>query len=319
VLAKNIEHWGARNTIVLNESPPRLAAHFGAYFDRVLVDAPCSGEGMFRKEPATRADWSPRFVASCALRQKDILEDAARLVRPGGMLVYATCTFAPDEDESIIARFLAAHPEFELESPPHFPGFSPGRPGWLPKAGPQIPALAQVVRLWPHNAPGEGQFIARLRKRGGIEAHPQTAAPTPPEAAARASFDRFCADTLNGPPEEETRLSQMGAYLYALPAACPNLRGLRVIHWGWWLGTAKKERFEPSHALAMGLPPAQAQNACNVRLDAPALAAYLRGDVLTLPGQKGWVLVCVDGFSLGWGKRVRGRIKPHFPRWLRQF
>ncbi len=316
VLAKNIERWGAKNTIVLSETPARLADHFGAYYDRVLVDAPCSGEGMFRKEPAMRADWSPKLVASCALRQDEILEDAARLVRPGGVLAYATCTFAPDEDEGTIARFLEAHPEFEIESTPHFPGFSAGRPEWLPEV--KNPALAQLVRLWPQSAPGEGHFIALLRKTGGIDAPHHPAMPVPLDTEAGLDFDRFCAETLHG-QFSVANISQMGAYLYALPENSPDLRGLRVVHWGWWLGAAKKKRFEPSHALAMGLQPEQVKNTYDLHLGDPALDAYLRGDVLTSPGENGWVLIRVDGFALGWGKRVQGRIKPHFPNWLRQF
>ncbi len=317
ILAKNIERWGMQNTVVLNETPARLAAHFGAFFDRVLVDAPCSGEGMFRKEPATRNDWMPKLVESCALRQDTILAEAAPLVRPGGLLVYSTCTFASEEDEGSIARFLAAHPEFEIESPPRFPGFSPGRPDWLDESF-QNPALKHLVRLWPHTAPGEGHFIAVLRKTGG-EANPlREAQATPPENTAQRDFQQFCTQTLHWQPDE-ARLSQQGTYLYTLPAGCPDLRGLRVVHWGWWLGTTKKNRFEPSHALAMGLQPAQVKNTYHLVVGDAALAAYLRGEVLSSPGENGWVLLTVDGFSLGWGKRVNNRIKPHLPNWLRQF
>jgi NOL1/NOP2/sun family putative RNA methylase len=318
VLAKNIERWGATNTVVLNETPARLAAHFGAFFDRVLVDAPCSGEGMFRKEPATRSDWMPKLVESCALRQDTILAEAALLVRPGGILVYSTCTFTPTEDEGSIARFLTKHPEFEIESPPRYPGFSPGRPDWLDDEHLQNPALKQLIRLWPHNAPGEGHFIAVLRKTSGEENPLREAQATPPENAARHDFQQFCTQTLHRQPDE-THLSQQGAYIYTLPAGCPDLRGLRVVHWGWWLGIAKKNRFEPSHALAMGLQPTQIKNTHNLVVGDAALAAYLRGEVLSSPGENGWVMLTVDGFPLGWGKRVNNRIKPHLPNWLRQF
>ncbi len=130
-LAFNVERWGAGNVVITNESPERLADHFGAFFDRVLVDAPCSGEGMFRKDMGARRDWSPGMVAGCAIRQRAILRVAAKLVRPGGYLLYSTCTFAPEEDEETISGLLDGLPEFEVVEPPLFEGFMCGRPEWM--------------------------------------------------------------------------------------------------------------------------------------------------------------------------------------------
>ena len=168
-IASNLERWGARNTIILNETPPRLAAHFGPFFDKVLVDAPCSGEGMFRKDPSAIFEWSPRMIERCASRQDEILDQAAGMVRPGGLLVYATCTFAPEENEGSVLRFLRAHPDFDVEEIDSKDGFSSGRPDWLsefdssPSDG-YPEALHRALRLWPHLGPGEGHFIAVLRK-----------------------------------------------------------------------------------------------------------------------------------------------------------
>ena len=120
-LAENLERWGARNTIVLNETPARLAEKFDSFFDRVLLDAPCSGEGMFRKSAAARKDWSPELVDRCAARQTIVLNQAARMLSPGGTIVYSTCTFSPQENEAVIARFLENHPEFELEESDRIP------------------------------------------------------------------------------------------------------------------------------------------------------------------------------------------------------
>jgi len=318
ILAKNLERWGARNTIVLNETPTRLVDHFITYFDRVLVDAPCSGEGMFRKDPDARDEWMPGLVGSCAARQDAILLDAAQLVRPGGVLVYATCAFAPEEDEGTIARFLQGHPEFEIVETPLFAGFSPGRPDWIDS---QSPDLAKAVRLWPHSAPGEGHFIAVVRKNDEPSGSSNRKLSWQPEGLSGETarlFGEFRQQNLNWEPSQD-QLALMGSHLYQIPDGSPNLRGLRVLHWGWWLGVMKKNRFEPSHVLGMGLQEKDFNRTLALTLDDPRLDAYLRGEVLSSPGQNGWVMVTLDGFPLGWGKRVQGRLKTHLPKWLRQF
>jgi NOL1/NOP2/sun family putative RNA methylase len=314
-LAKNIERWGAQNVVILNETPPRLVEHFGSFFDRVLVDAPCSGEGMFRKDPAARVEWTPKLVESCAIRQDAILMDAARLVRPGGRLVYSTCTFAPEEDEQTIARFLVGHPDFEILEPPQFTGFSSGRPDWI---GEDVyPEFSNTVRLWPHKALGEGHFVAVLqcKERGFLE-EPRSWTPTPIPRDAQTYFDDFAESTLNWRPPQ-TRLALLGSHLYLLPEGATDLRGLHVIHWGWWLGTIKTKRFEPSHALGMGIKAEDARQRVDFFANDPETMAYLHGEVIPSSGKNGWVLVTVDGFPLGWGKRVQGRLKSHSPKWLR--
>ncbi|MCX7707791.1 MAG: RsmF rRNA methyltransferase first C-terminal domain-containing protein, partial [Anaerolineae bacterium] len=332
-LAGNLERWGARNVAITVETPERLAERFPGFFDAVLVDAPCSGEGMMRKGEAARREWSPELVRGCALRQTAILEHAARLVRPGGRLAYSTCTFNPDENEGTIARFLADHPDFALLELPQRPGFSPGRPDWIvaPVAGRDVACnvstgnvstsnLTRAVRLWPHLAPGEGHFIAVLRRVADATApgpaNPWRLAklPKPVEDAYHA----FCATVLKTTdPRGHTKAHQtvqkgfrdpscpswtnsscalVGSYLYALPAGLPDLTGLRYLHPGWWLGTVKKDRFEPSHALALGLRAQDAQRVLDLRPDDPALAAYLRGETLASPGEDGWTLGAVDGY-----------------------
>jgi NOL1/NOP2/fmu family ribosome biogenesis protein/precorrin-6B methylase 2 len=319
-LAENLERWGARNAAITNEPPERLAERFPGHFDRVLLDAPCSGEGMFRKSEAARREWSPALVAGCAQRQSAILEHAAWLVRPGGRLVYSTCTFAPEEDEDVIARFLDGHDDFELTKPVLRPGFSPGRPEWLaePQSRGAAGNVALTIRLWPHTGPGEGHFVAVLQRRPAIEPAaqprlwPPVRLPRPVEQAYRA----FCAAYLPGVPAAE-HLALVGSYLYALPPELPDLSGLRFLHPGWWLGTIKKDRFEPSHALALGLKLEDAHR--SVRLDAasPDLRAYLHGGGFRSPGDDSWLLVAVDGHPLGWGKRVNGTVKSHYPKGLR--
>ena len=343
-LAENLERWGTHNTIITNESPPRLADRLSGFFDKILVDAPCSGEGLFRKSDAARRDWSPEHTVHCAQRQLAILDSAAQLLKPGGLLAYATCTFNPLENETTVARFLKSHPDFEILPIPPFPGFSPGRPDWLPPAD-HLPELSHAVRLWPHLAPGEGHFIALLRLNS---ARPPTRLPhtqTQPVKRRRiapasgnrptgkilppwlAEFQNFCRQNLSAPnpfnQPDTDRLSLAGAYLYRIPAHAPDLTGLNVVHPGWWLGAfysgsgKARLRFEPSHALALGLRLEQAQRTLDLQAVSPQVSAYLHGETLNWEGDDGWVLLAVDGFPLGWGKSVRRQIKNFYPRGLR--
>jgi 16S rRNA C967 or C1407 C5-methylase (RsmB/RsmF family)/NOL1/NOP2/fmu family ribosome biogenesis protein len=326
-LAENLERWGVRNAALTNETPERLAERFEGFFDAVLLDAPCSGEGMLRRSEVARREWAPELIAGCSLRQAAILAHAARLVRPGGRLVYATCTFAPEENEGTVARFVRDHPEFELRAPPRWPGFAPGRPEWLANDVPgnsELPgtwsSLSRAVRLWPHLAPGEGHFIALLYKRAmgpvsGGASRPWRPArlPRPVEAAYRA----FCAENLAVIPATE-RLTLIGSYLYALPPDLPDLIGLRFLHPGWWLGTIKSDRFEPSHALALALRPEDARRTVSLGAERAELAAYLRGETFRAPGEDGWLLVAADGYPVGWGRRVGGVVKSKYPKGLRR-
>lgn len=315
-LAGNLERWGATNVAITTESPDRLAERWPGFFDAILIDAPCSGEGMFRKGDAARREWSPALVEGCAARQDAILDQAATLVRPGGRLVYATCTFAPDEDEGAVARFLDAHPEFALVQPTTRPGFARGRPEWLSKEL-RRPELTGCVRLWPHRAPGEGHFAALLRKRGERERSAVTALELPRLARTTADvYEAFVSETLLAPPPA-TSLFIAGTYLYAVPEGLPNLSGLRYLHPGWWLGEIKKGWFEPSHALALGIKPEVVRRIVDFAVGNADVLAYLRGETIASLGEEGWVLVTVDGVSLGWAKWVGGKLKSHYPKGLR--
>ena len=316
-LAQNLERWGARNAVILNDTPQRLASHFTGYFDRVVLDAPCSGEGMFRKSEVARRDWSPELVQSCALRQSAILAETASMLRPGGIMVYSTCTFSPEENEGVIAAFLDDHPDFELERVETYPGFSPGRPDWV--GGP--PELSAAVRIYPHHAAADGHFIAKL-KRTGNSTHPpkKLAQPSPLSSQAMQEFRLFCKETLN-PETDIENLYVSGSYLYQLPTDLPDLQSLKVIHPGLWLGVFKQGkrsgalRFEPAHALALALRPGEVQRL--VHLDLHQALRYLRGEALASPGDDGWSLVTVAGYGLGWGKRAQGVIKNYYPKGLR--
>lgn len=323
-LAQNVERWGAGNVVVTNESPEQLADHFGAFFDRVLVDAPCSGEGMFRKEKSARLDWSPEMVAGCAVRQGNILRVAAKLVRPGGYLLYSTCTFAPEENEGVLEEFLQAFPEFQVVALPQLQGFSQGRPEWLANAR---AALSGAVRLFPHRLNGEGHFACMLKRNLNAE---EPVGRNDGEAEKRMEKHRkarkteytglrfwreFARDALTVDLAEE-RLCVTGERLYYLPEGNPGFGTLRVVHPGVWLGSLKKDRFEPAHPLALFLKPGEVKRCVNFPADSPEIAAYLRGESLEA-NVNGWVVVCADGWPLGWGKGVQGTLKNHFPRgWM---
>ena len=333
-LAENLERCGVQQTLVLNETPERLADHFGAFFDRVLVDVPCSGEGMFRKSPEARQAWSPELVVGCAARQSAILEQAARLVRPGGWLAYTTCTFSIEENEAIICELLERRGGYEPADLSDHPLFAQGRPGWASNpmlADNQDPSLrSALLRLWPHQNAAEGHFIALLHRKSEASAEKRPSRPVkktfnnPPWTEARATFDAFVKTNLemSGKPWSGQRLALEGSYLYYQPEGLPDLDGLRLVHPGWWLGMLKKNRFEPSHALALatgveGDLQVSAQRCLDLPAHDPRVLAYLHGESLFQPGDNGWLLVSVDGFPLGWGKRTQGQVKNAYPRGLR--
>ena len=311
-LAENLERWGAVNTTITNETPERLADHFEAYFDKVLLDAPCSGEGMFRKSEAARLAWSPALVESCARRQVALIDQAARLVRPGGSLLYTTCTFSVEENEGVIAAFLESHPNFELRD------FAAGYDAWsyATQAVSANADMRQTVRLWPQRIRGEGHFLALLKRNDGGQPRGERRRQAENlSAEARRLFAEFISASLKSWDYEGT-IVQRGAYLYGLPPQSPDLKGMHVIHPGLWLGSLKKNRFEPSHALAMSLRSEQAVRVMD--LDEATARTYLQGQSLAgnTPAA-GWTLLTLDHYPLGWGKCSQGIVKNYYPHGLR--
>ena len=312
ILAQNVERMGISHALVTCESPQTLAGRFPAFFDRVVVDAPCSGEGMFRKEEQALLQWSPENVSLCAKRQDEILEAAAGMVRPGGRLVYSTCTFAPEEDEGSISRFLKNHGEFRVEKVPAYEGLSHGRPKWAD--GPR--EVEDTYRLWPHLLEGEGHYVAVLRKEGEKSGPDRGAFGMPGKKLSfPREYEEFERENLtcgiSGFPV------MFGEQLYAMPEIA-DLKGLKVLRAGLHLGTLRKGRFEPSHALALALEAGDALRVCSLKADGEQVRAYLRGETLPVEGEKGWCLILVDGYSLGWGKISNGTLKNHYPKGLRQ-
>jgi NOL1/NOP2/sun family putative RNA methylase len=335
ILSQNVERMGIRNAIVTSMDPDALAVRFPAFFDRIVVDAPCSGEGMFRKEEAALTGWSMDNIRLCAARQQTILEAACRMLCDGGTIVYSTCTFAPEENEGTVGAFLSKHGDFHvvplserlLEEPSgRYAGFAPARPDWDPASAP-YPEISGAVRLWPHRLKGEGHFLCLLKKDG------QTVPKICEDRIRRADHTALKlwaafrdenllpgpADGSGGPAgaEDDTCVISFGDELYRLP--CPvSLDGLKVLRPGLDLGTIKKDRFEPAHALALTNRPDQSIRHFDLHSDDPETEQYLKG--MSLPadsGLHGWVLVTVDGYSLGWGKAAGGMLKNHYPRGLR--
>ena len=316
-LADNLDRWGSARTMLAAETVARLAERLPGAFDRVLLDAPCSGEGLFRRNPAAAAQWRPGHVRGSAERQRALLADAAALVRPGGVLVYSTCTFAPEENEQQVAGFLAAHPDWELLELPAHQGFTPGRPDWSADG---LPELARTVRLWPHHLRGEGHFIAKLARPGSggrLPTGPLPTGPLPagPGAGRQAVVDAwrgFAADALE---EEPAGVTVVGERAYLVPDPEVAGAGVRLVRPGLLAGRVRPGRFEPAHALAMAVGVATARR--GRRLDDAEAAAWVRGEALGHQGPDGWMVVGWNGWPLGWGRAAGGSLKNHYPKGLR--
>ncbi|WP_295728157.1 RsmF rRNA methyltransferase first C-terminal domain-containing protein [uncultured Limosilactobacillus sp.] len=318
VLASNLERWGTQNTVILNERPDNLERHFPAFFDRILVDAPCSGEGMFRKEPAGIEYWNPDYPAECANRQRKILQSALKMLKAGGVLVYSTCTFAPEEDEQNIAWLLKQYPALEMVPIKKFPGMDNGRPDWADGN----PELTKALRMFPHHYRGEGHFIAKLRLRSQ-SVLPQRHSRKRQRAHSKVQLTKeehklfvdFQKQYL--PRQSFKNLIKFGDQLYSLPKEMPALAELQVQTPGLHLGTLKKRRFEPSLALALSLQPEQIVNRILITIE--QWRQYVHGEVLRVdsPQANGWYLLVCDQHSVGFGKMVNGTIKNFFPKGLR--
>ncbi len=332
ILSQNIERMGIKNAIVTNEDSFVLASHFPGFFNAIQVDAPCSGEGMFRKLPEAIEQWSMENVAICAARQKEILDNAAVMLKPGGVIVYSTCTFSKEENEDVIEYFLERHPDFTLE---------------------------EMERFWPHKVDGEGHFVAKLVRRGsvnelgadydvcedscnkvedtGLKADRKTKKnknsknrknETKPALTKENMklLTEFLDETISEDMAawiKNSRLVMFGEQLYRLPDMEVDIKGLKVQRAGLHIGEFKKQRFEPSHSLALALKLSEAKNVVKLTCDNPQTIGFFNGqsvmlsDEQTAECKKGWALVCVDGYPAGWGKVNGAQVKNHYPKGLR--
>lgn len=377
-LAKNIELYGVKNAVVLNETPERIAGSFPNYFNKIVIDAPCSGEGMFRKDEDMIRQWEKHSVEKCTLMQRDILRTAASLLAPGGTIVYSTCTFAPEENEGMIAEFLQQNPDFTVVPLPVASGLSSGRPDWIPETIAADDAIkaetAGCGRLWPHKIEGEGHFLAVLRHTGEEDAatrevlleetlmEPELGRARKQARDRHKSHERDRAGHashtgkknkargvgLNTGADEQEMIGSwtvfaseqlalkhneppmlFGGNVYLSPLTKDRLNGLKTVRPGWYVGTVKNGRFQPGHPLATALHEDEAVRVLELSSDEGEVVRYLKGETLEIPpsriicqdqtsSPKGYVLVTVDGYSLGWGKWLDGMLKNEYPagwRW----
>lgn len=314
ILSQNIERMGIKNAIVTNEDSFVLASHFPGFFNAIQVDAPCSGEGMFRKLPEAIEQWSMENVAICAARQKEILDNAAVMLKPGGTIVYSTCTFSKEENEDVIEYFLERYPDFTLE---------------------------EMERFWPHKVDGEGHFVAKLVRRGCVDTDLKADRKTKKNKNSKNRknetkpaltkenmklLSEFLDETISEDMAawiKNSRLVMFGEQLYRLPDMEVDIKGLKVQRAGLHIGEFKKQRFEPSHSLALALKLSEAKNVVKLTWDDPQTTGFFNGqsvmlsDEQTAECKKGWALVCVDGYPAGWGKVNGAQVKNHYPKGLR--
>ena len=325
-LLRNLELFGMKNMLVTAEKPAKLAQRFPAFFNKILLDAPCSGEGMFRKEEALARDWTPEKSTELSDIQKDLILKASDMLRPGGMLLYSTCTFSPCEDEEVVAYLLSKRPDMEIVEMPGYEGFSKGRPelaGSAVSAGAFDPEdLRKCVRIFPHKMDGELHFLALFHKKGDSLPPVFRPAGKGPDKNTRKWIEDFFTEiglkTLGGQKFDWNRVEvRKDKVYYQLPFPL-DLRGISFLRNGLYLGDLKKNRFEPSQPLALALHKGDIEAVISLQVSNERLTRYLKGETLMIEPEeathkKGWHLLCVNGYPLGFGKLVNGILKNKYP------
>ncbi|MGL5348622.1 MAG: RsmF rRNA methyltransferase first C-terminal domain-containing protein [Peptostreptococcaceae bacterium] len=286
-LGENLERFGAKNCIITNTDSKSLRKVFNGYFDKIVIDAPCSGQGMFRKDEIAIKDWSYAKVIECQSIQKEIIRDGYDMLKNGGILVYSTCTFAKEENENVIEEFLEAYPNAKL---------------------------IKMERLWPHKIKGEGHFVAKIQKLEDEDCNVKELKLKRVDKELKDYRD-FEKKFLN--ISLENKFEIRGENLYLLPKESPDTKKVKVLRYGLHIGVLKKNRFEPSHALSHYLRKEDVKNIQNLEISSEEVLQYLRGNTLNTGQSRGWVLVCVEGIPLGWGKESNGVLKNHYPKGLR--
>ena len=308
-LVKNIELLGIVNTVVANESPERLASVYEGFFNKILLDMPCSGEGMFRKDPEACKSWNLYKTEEMQSMQRKIFDSAYRMMAPGGTLVYSTCTFSPEENEQNISWALEKYPDLYLKEIKKTAGIEPGRPDWSDGN----PELLKTARLWPHKLRGEGHFTALFGRQGIYRGYDST---DYQNAEPVKSFLEFCDGMLHTIPSGAYELR--GAELHIPPAGYVNHSGIRIIKTGLYLGCEAHKKFEPSQSLAMALKWSQIKRKESFSVNDADLIRYLRGETLSHFGEKGYIALGVEGYPIGWGKIGENGLKNLYPKGWRR-
>ena len=311
-LLKNIELFGVENSFIVTEYPAKLREYFTGFFDKILIDAPCSGEGMFRKDPSMIRAWEQNGPSFYSKLQREILEQALPMLKDGGMLLYSTCTFSPFEDEGSVEYALSLDKDLRLVEMEGYCGFAKGMPDMI---GSDNHDLEKCVRIFPHKLDGEGHFLALLRRGQENSADDKSESAgcgyrrrSGLQDEEKELFEAF-ASNLNRVFELD-RIESKNGMLYYMPEEMPDMRGMRFLRSGLFLGEVKKKRFEPSQSLAMALKASEYQKVIRLPADDDRVSRYLKGETLVLEevdvadsgrGEGGYFLVCVDGYPLGWG------------------
>lgn len=308
-LLKNLELFGAKNALIMSENPQKLSERFPEYFDKILIDAPCSGEGMFRKEPNVVKSWLEHGNEFYARLQKEIIKNALQMLKPGGMILYSTCTFSPMENEAAVMYMMELCPELKIIPFERYAGFGPGMPETV--QGPD--SLKECIRIWPHRMHGEGHFLALLQK--GEKKENMVWKKSEKPAAFLEKNPEFLQFLQNVSLEFNlSRMELRGDKVLYVPESETDLKGLRIMRSGLLMGECKKNRFEPSQALAMALKKEQYADTIDFSAEDPRVIKYLKGETLDISDRsqklkKGWYLICVDGFPLGFAKGSNAMLK----------
>ena len=319
-LLKNLEVFGIGNMLVLSEEPGKLTEYFPEYFDKILIDAPCSGEGMFRKDKKMVRAWEEHGPEFFSKLQRSIVMQAADMLRPGGMLLYSTCTFDALENEGTIEYLLEQHPEFHICEMEGYEGFCCGKPETI-KSGDE--SFLKTVRIFPHKMHGEGHYLALLQKgepSGALKGSTKkkSGKKLPEELTA---FLREIDPSVAGGAWMPERFDIHGERVYYMPEGLPDVKGIRFLRTGLLVGEIKKNRFEPSQALAMCLDKESYPHCIDLPVSDDRIVRYLKGETIQVDDvadrkEKGWYLFCVDGYPLGWGKLSGGTLKnKYLPGW----
>ena len=301
-LIKNIELYGIRNTVVFNVEPEELTQEFESYFDKIFVDAPCSGEGMFRKDESLIKSYPNKSIEEYTSVQSEILNSAHKMLSENGQIIYSTCTFNNQENEGVINKFLDKHKNYLVYPIKKHKGIEKGFNG-----------LDGASRLWPYKIKGEGHFTCIIHRTESINKHYKVIRET---GSIPESFKKFSSENLNCMLEGE--YFYKGNSLHFSPYRYEGKNKVRYIKRGIYLGDSLKNRFIPSHPLILSLMPSEIKRSIYFHSDGIEMNKYLKGETLIIDSEKGFTGVLCDGYTIGWAKQTGRMLKNLYPKTWRK-